>query len=127
LAGIDSHRLAPWSLDRIVSFTLPLDRIAERDQEDAPVEQAHPANSALRKSDAVSPVPESVLHEFRSSPSEPAWLSPVPTQRIGREKGLLVAYPFPPVPCPRPLPHHAGSQERFHTLLRHRVTHPPHR
>ena len=41
LAGIDSHGLTLWSLDRIVFCALPLDRLAERDQEDAPVGQAH--------------------------------------------------------------------------------------
>ena len=41
LAGIDSHRLTLWGRDRIVFCTLPLDRLAERDQEDAPLGQAH--------------------------------------------------------------------------------------
>ena len=41
LAGIDSHRLKVWSRDRIIFCALPLDRLAERDQEDAPVGQEH--------------------------------------------------------------------------------------
>jgi len=37
LAGFESPSLTPWSPDRIVLFPLPLDRLAELDQEDAPV------------------------------------------------------------------------------------------
>ena len=41
LAGIDSYSLTLWSRDRIIFCALPLDRLAERDQEDAPVGQAY--------------------------------------------------------------------------------------
>ena len=41
LADIDSHRLTLWIQDRIVFRALPLDRLAERDQEDAPVGEGH--------------------------------------------------------------------------------------
>jgi len=41
LAGFDSCSLTLWTRDRIVFDALPLDRLAEGDQEDAPVGQAH--------------------------------------------------------------------------------------
>ena len=41
MAGIDSHSFTLGSRDRIVFRTLSLDRLAEHDQEDAPVGQAH--------------------------------------------------------------------------------------
>ena len=41
LASIDSDCLTLWSRDRTVLCTLPLDRLAEHKQEDAPVGQEH--------------------------------------------------------------------------------------
>ena len=41
LAGIASHRLTLWGRDGIVFCAFPLDRLAKRDQEDAPLGQAH--------------------------------------------------------------------------------------
>ena len=62
MAGIDSHCLALWSRDRNIFYALPLDKLAERNQEDAPVGQAHPARSVLKEFGAVFLAPESVPH-----------------------------------------------------------------